>query len=370
MGSRVRVLACGLVLAGTAIGTALAGGVAQTRQAILAPPTYALQPWQSETDNLVPARGTIALNGRPISGAYVRVDSYLLPKPTDANGHFTYLLDQTLLGRHVVTVTDAAGAKAAGQPLTDAERTALLASHAAFTVAYALKDLKVSRDGAGHPVVTGRLVDARGATPPPVGLLTYQLTGTVTDSNGNPVVGAQVSTRTEDRDYWTVSTVTNAKGFYTSLFTASAESPGNPVPFTVRVSKGDYVYQFLPQEVVNFQRLQSARLDIRLPPSGYAMAIPRPASYPGAVYVGIVAGVSQADRVVRPVSTTWLDSSGGFEMVLPQRLAGRTVALWEARLNLFSRREATPGGPIDLVSWPTALPSDAPRQLVQIQLKG
>jgi hypothetical protein len=363
------VLGLALLLGGAVLGTALAGGVAQTRQAIVAPPTYSLQPWQAQTDNLVPAQGTVVLNGTPISGAYVRVDSYAIPKPTDANGHFTYLLDRTLLGRHVVTVTDATVAKAAGRPLTDAERAQLLASHAAITVAYAVKDLKVSRDSAGHPVVTGRLVDGRGSVPPPVGLLTYQLTGTVTDSNGNPVVGAQVSTRTQDRDYWTVSTVTNSKGFYSSLFTASAEAPGNPVPFTVRVSKGDSIYQFLPEEVVNFQRLESARLDIRLPPSGYAMAIPRPGSYPGAIYVGVVPGVSDGGRVVRPVSATWLDSSGGFKMVLPARLSGHTVALWEARLNLFSRQEATPGGPIDLVGWPTALPSDAPRQLLQIQLK-
>ena len=368
MASRVRLAAVALALAAVAVGSALAGGAAQTRQAIVAPPVYSIQPWTAATDNLVSAQGTVVLNGTPISGAFVRVDSYALPKPTDAQGHFTYLLDQTLLGRHVVMVTDASTAKAAGRPLTDAERAQLLASHAAISVAYALKDLKVSRDSAGRPVVTGRLVDGRGVPPPPVGLLTYQLTGTVTDSNGNPVAGAQVSTRTQDRDYWTVSTVTNAKGFYTSLFTASAESPGNPVPFTVRVSKGDDVYQFLPQEAVNFQRLQSARLDIRLPPSGYAMAIPRPASYPGAIYTGIVPGVTDGNQVVRPVSATWLDSKGAFEMVLPARLAGKTVALWEAKLNLFSRQEAKPGGPIDLAGWPTALPSDAPRQLVQITL--
>jgi hypothetical protein len=364
----LRFAALGLVLAATAAASALASGTAQTRQAIVAPPVFSIQPWTADTDNLVPARGAVVLNGAPVAGAYVRVDNYAVPHPTDAQGHFTYLLDHTLLGRHVVTVSDASNARAAGQPLTDAERTQLLASHVAITVAYAVDGLKVSRDPAGRPVITGRLVDGRGTPPPRVGLFTYQLTGTVTDSSGNPVVGAQVSTRTQDRDYWTVSTVTNAKGFYTSLFTASAESPGNPVPFTVRVSKGDNVYQLLPEEVVNFQRLQSARLDIRLPPSGYAMAIPRSVSYPGAVYTGVVPGVTDGNDVVRPVSATWLDPSGEFKMVLPARLAGKTVAMWQAKLSLFSRAQATPGGPIDLADWPTALPSDAPRQLLQIKL--
>ena len=139
-----------------------------------------------------------------------------------------------------------------------------------------MRDLKVSRNGAGDPVVSGRLEKTDTTGPPAVGLLTYQLTGTITDSNGKPVEGAQVSTRTLDRDYWTVSTASDSTGHYDSLFTASAEVSGNPVPFTVRVSKGDSVYQFLSQEFVNFQRLKSARLDIRLLPTGYAFALPVP----------------------------------------------------------------------------------------------
>jgi hypothetical protein len=358
-----------LGLAGGAL-RASAEGNAVARQAIVAPPTFALQAWNANTDNLIRAQGTIELNGTPVSGALVRVDNYELSRPTDVNGHFVYLVDQTLLGRHVVTVSDLTNAKVGGRPLTDADRSALSASRAAITVAYAVKDLKVSRDGAGHPVITGRLVDGTGAPPPLVGLLTYQLTGTVTGADGKPVAGAQVSTRTLDRDYWTVSTVTDSKGFYSSLFTASAEAPGNPVPFTVRVSKGDLAYQFLPQEFVYFQRLKSARLNIRLPPRGYAMGLPMPHSYPGAIYTGTVVGVTHGDTVVRPLSTTWLDRAGRFQIILPQKLAGQPVALWEGKLNIFSRHEAKAGATIDLVEWPKELAREVPRNLVQIQLKG
>ena len=38
------------------------------------------------------------------------------------------------------------------------------------------------------------------------------------------------------------------------------------------------IYQFQSQEFVNFQRLKSPRLDIRLPPRGYALALPHPRS--------------------------------------------------------------------------------------------
>ena len=349
-------------------GGALAGGNTQARVAIIAPPAYAVQAWSPDTDNLVRSQGTIELNGTPVSGVRVRVDNYDLPAPTDAQGHFVYLLDATLLARHVVTVTDATNGKASGQPLSSAERSQLATSLAAINVAYGVRDLKLSRDGAGHPVVSGRLVNSTGGPPPVVGLLTYQLTGTVTDANGKPVAGAQVSTRTLDRDYWTVSTMTDAQGHYSSLFTASAELPGNPVPFTVRVSKGDVVYQFLPQEFVNFQRLQSARMDVRLPPRGYAMALPRPQSYAGALYDGIVAGVTAGGKPVRPVSATWPDRSGRFQITLPKPLAGKTVAIWEGKLNLFSHAEAKPGGTIGLTDWPATLPREAPRDLVSVHL--
>src|SRR5205814_196230 len=146
VGSRLLALAVLALLA--VAGSASAGESAQSRQAIVAPPTYPLQAWNADTDNLVPAQGTIQLNGSPVSGVRVRVDNYDLPRPTDANGHFVYLVDQTLLARHVVTVTDASGGKVGGQALTAGQQSTLKASRAAISVAYGIKDVKVSRDGA------------------------------------------------------------------------------------------------------------------------------------------------------------------------------------------------------------------------------
>ena len=352
-----------------ALQSATAGGNLQPTTGIVVPPTFTLREWNADTDNLVPAQGTVVVNGKPVSGVRVRVDSYNVPSPTDKAGHFVYLADGTLLQRHVVTVSDASGGKVNGRPLSSAEQSALTATHASIDVAYAVDDLKVSRNGAGDPVVSGRLAKTDGDGPPAVGLLTYQLTGTITDSNGKPVQGAQVSTRTLDRDYWTVSTLSEANGHYSSLFTASAEVSGNPVPFTVRVSKGDTIYQFLPQEFVNFQRLKSARLDIQLPPAGYAFALPRPVSYPGALYTGTVAGVTSGKSAIRPLSATWPDKTGRFSITLSKKMIGKTVSIWEGTVTLFSVAEAKPGGPIDLQNWPGSVPTGAPRDLAGVTLK-
>jgi hypothetical protein len=355
--------------AGSVALSASAGRSLQPTTGIVAPPPFTLTKWNPDTDNLVPAQGTVMSNGSPVAGARVRVDNYDVPGATDKAGHFVYLADATLLQRHVVTITDASYAKVAGQALSSAAQSALMASQASINVAYAVHNLKVSRNGAGDPVVSGQITKTDGSGPPAVGLLTYQLTGTITDSNGKPVSGAQVSTRTLDRDYWTVSTESDSSGRYDSLFTASAEVAGNPVPFTVRVSKGETVYQFLPQEFVDFQRLKSARLDIRLPPTGYAFALPTPHSYPGALYAGTVVGVTSGTSSIRPVSAMWPDRSGRFTITLPKNLAGKTVSIWEGKLNLFSVAEAKPGGPVDLQGWPSTLPSSVPRGLATVTLK-
>jgi hypothetical protein len=137
----------------------------------------------------------------------------------------------------------------------------------------------------------------------------------------------------------------------------------------VRISKGVLVYQFLSQEVVYFKRLQSARMDVRLPPIGFAMALPRPQSYAGAVYTGVVVGATAGGNPVRPVAATWPDRSGRFSLTLPKRLAGKTVSIWEGRVNLFSGHGASPGGAIDLTEWPATVPPTAPRDLVRVELK-
>ena len=358
-------VAVGLVVALSASETFARG---ERNRVTITAPTLAISQWQSSTDNLVTVHGTIRLGGRPVAGVRLRVDGYELSAATDANGGFTSLVDQTLLARHLITVADSSQAQIGGAPLGQSERRSVDAAQGSISVLYPIRMLHISRDRAGRPVIEGRLGTAGSPAPPSVALYSYKLAGTVRDADGKPVVGARVSTRTVDRDYWTVSTPTNAQGRYTSLFTASSEQAGNPVPFTVRVSVGDLVYGFLPDEFVRFQRLKSANLDIRLPPRGYPMALPLPQSFAGEIDEGITVGVSADGAIVRPVHLQWLDKHGGFRMVLPRALAGLRVTLWEAKLDLFSRVPARAGGPVDLRDWPTQVPGHAPHSLVTVRL--
>jgi hypothetical protein len=332
-------------------------------------PMLTLAGWQADSDNLRPVRGTIAINGLPVTGVRLRVDGYQLPFRSDRDGRFTYLVDATRLARHVVTVADATGGRTNGVALSRGAQRAMVSVSGSIDVAYAIHDLRVGRNSAGQPTVEGRIADASGTPPPTVVLYSYELVGHVVDSRGRPVVGARVSTRTVDRDYWTVSSATKADGSFESLFTASSGQGGNPVPMTLRVAVGDLLYSYLPREFVAFQRLQSASLEVRLPPRGYPMALPVPRSYPGAIYEGVVVGASVGGTVVRPVRVMWPDASGRFTLVLPRRFAGRTVSLWEDKLQLFSRVASRAGGSVDLRDWPSQLPQDAPRDVARAHLK-
>jgi hypothetical protein len=345
-----------------------AAGAAPPSQAVITTPGYKpVVAWTPQTDNRTSGTGTVLLGGAPVAGVRLSVDGYLLPFATDAAGRFTYRVDDTLIGRHPITVFDASKATRNGQPLTAAERNALASAAGAATVAYPLVGLATSRSGNGDPVVTGR-VAAGAAGLPPVALYTYRLSGTVLDADGHPVEGALVSTRTRDRDYWTLSGPTDRFGHFESLFTASSETGENPVGMTVRVALGDRVYSFLSEEYVWFQRLQSASVTIRLPPDGYAFVLPVATSYPGAVYRGLVVGAAVDGRPLKPVAATWPAADGSFRIVLPQRFAGKTVTLWEGTFDLFSTRRAQPGGSIGLQSWPTSLGPGVPQGLAAVRL--
>jgi hypothetical protein len=360
----VALSACSLTLVPGAVATTTVTG-----GAIVPPPMLALEQWTSNTANLAPVTGVVEWDGKPVVGAQVRVDEYVIPKATNAAGQFTYLVDDTLLERHIVSIADSSNATVGGAPLTDAEQSTLATLKSAITVGYPVSDLRVTKNPAGDPVVSGTIVDAAKLPPPHVALATYALSGTVTDSTGKPVAGAQVSTRTVDRDYWTVSTTTDATGHYTSLFSASDEENDDPVPLTIRVTDGSDIYQFLPAEYVYFTPLESATLNLQLPPSGFPMALPLAKSFPGALYRGTVVGAETANgHVIRPLKTTWTDASGHFSMTLPHSFAGKTVSLWEGTLDLFSVKPATPGGPVDLRNWPRVVAPSLAQGVARVRL--
>lgn len=365
----VAVAATALTAVGLLTASAF-GAAAASGPAIELPAPFTLKVWQPTSDNVYQAKGRLLFDGRPVAGARMRVDLYTLDTPTDRNGAFTYPVDATLAAVHRVSVGNADAAKIDGKAPTQSQRNALLENaNGVITVAFGITGLKAEKQKNGTFLVTGRVAYADGKTPPPpVTIYTYQLSGTITDATGQPVTDAIVSTRTLDRSFWTISQPSDARGRYTSLFTASAEQPGNPVPLDIRVAKGDDIYEFLAGEHVTFQRLQSARMDIQLPPAGFAMALPVAHSFPGAVYEGLVVGVASGAKVVDPVSAIWPTKDGRFSLTLPASLGGRKISLWERRSRVFLTTAAKPGAAIEKDVWPARVPVDAEAGVASLTL--
>ena len=103
-----------------------------------------------------------------------------------------------------------------------------------------------------------------------------------------------------------------------------------------------------------FKRLASSNLDLRLPASGTTMALPTAVTTPGAIYRGLLVGVSGPNGVVKPVSATWPDALGRFTLVLPGSVKGSTLRFWQSDFQSFTTG-AAPGGPVVLATWPTKL---------------
>ncbi len=317
---------------------------------------HVVRPWLANSSNTADAVGRVFYGTKPVAGARVQVGGYTVPQATAKDGTFHYAADITLPGRHVVTVTDVAGTTIAGHALSAAERSAVQGLQSGFSVGYAIDGLTQHRQKDGTILVTGRVHDSSGTAPPPVVLYTYQLSGTVVDAAGKSVEGAIVVTRTGDRDFWTFSSPSNAQGQYVSFFSAADEQGNDPVPMSVQVAVGQSSYGGATGTIFTFKRLRSSTLNLQLPATPpKPLADATSTSYAGAIYQGLVVGVNVGGHVIKPVSERWPDARGRFAMVLPASARGKTLHFWQNRRQSFSRVPASPGGPVDLGTWPAQL---------------
>jgi hypothetical protein len=178
-----------------------------------------------------------------------------------------------------------------------------------------------------------------------------------------------VITRTGDRDFWTFSEPSDANGKYQSFFTASDEQGADPVPMAVGVAYQDTSYGGVTGQTVNFKRLKSATLDVKLPATATGqMKFSDATSFTGAIYEGLLIGVSHGVSTVRPLSATWPDGRGRFRIVVPASMRGKTVSFWMDRRQVFSRAVATPGGPVSPGIFPSSPRPQAPQGLLRIRL--
>jgi PQQ-dependent dehydrogenase (methanol/ethanol family) len=323
--------------------------------------------WQAASSNEASVAGRLLLGGKPVAGARLGVDRYVSGSVTDAQGGFSLSVDKTLPRRHPVSVVDASRARVGGRALTAAEQAALRGVSAGISVAYRLVDLQARVQKNGTVAVSGRAVRADGGPAPGVVLLSYRLAGTVTDASGRPVPGATVVTRTTDRDFWTFSLPSNASGRYVSFFSASDEQGSDPVQLNVQVAVGQRSYT-AGFTNVDFKRLRSAIMDVKLPASGLALPLPKSSPEAGAVYRGLIVGVLSPRGVLKPLSVSWPDARGRFSLVLPHLARGTTLRFWESNLETFSVVEARPGGPANADTMPSRLTPRTPSGIASVRV--
>src|SRR5947207_7021889 len=108
-------------------------------------------------------------------------------------------------------------------------------------------------------------------------------------------------------------------------------------------------------------------MDIQLK-AGTAYTIAKPNSFPGAIYQGPAVGVATGGHVIKPVAAHWPDAKGRFSMTLPSSVRGKTIGFWQSERLFFSTFTATPGGKVDLTSWPSKLGRGTPSHLATLSV--
>jgi hypothetical protein len=339
---------------------------------IATPQGLTIKAWDPNSSNTQSIQAKVVLAGKPVAGVAVSVNGWVAPV-TDKNGMFTYPIDNTMPDRRVAKVVSVKGATIDGKPLTAAQAGAVLAAKGGISMGYALTDLAAKPGSNGTVVVTGRLTFGQNQAPIPVGLYSYLLKGRVTYADGRPAAGAVVTTRTNDHKFWTYSTPAGPDGRYAAFLVAADQEGSDPVPMTVGVAVGQDAYAEPLNDFINFAELKSASLDIQLPAAAGAplpKASLNPQTIPGAIYEGLLVGVYGHGRAIAPVSATWPDANGRFQLVLPKSARGLVVRFWEADRQWFTTSTPKPGGPVDLSVYPKAIPTEAPQGIATLKLPG
>jgi hypothetical protein len=334
---------------------------------IVAAAPVVVQPWNPNTSNVQTQAARVLWNNEPVVGARVLVGPYPVPQATGKNGSFTYDIDDTVADRDVIRVSSLAKATVNGRRLTAGQRKSIMRATGGFTSAYGISGLHARVRKNGSVLVTGRAADSAHNGPPGVHLLSYTLSGRVTDASGDPVKGAVVVTRTQDRQYWTRSNPTNANGYYSSFFPASDQTDANPVPISVGVALGNVSYGGTLGTNINFARLKSSVLNIQLG-NGTSYNISTPEPYTSSIQSGLTVGVTVGDKVVKPVSAHWPKRNGDFSLVLPSSVRGHTVSFFQSQVQVPSRFPTSPGGAMDMKFYKGFIGPTVPRNLAPLAI--
>ena len=346
----------------------VAATVAATGKArIAAASPVVVQPWNPNTSNVQTVSARLLWNNQPVVGAHVLVGQFPVPRATDKNGSFSYDLDTTQAARHPIRVSSVAGATVSGKALTPGQKRTIMGAAGGFAAYYGITGVHATVRQDGSVLVTGKTSDSSHTAPPPVHLVTYTLRGRVTDAEGKPVQGAIVVTRTQDRNYWTRSDPTNAQGYYTSFFPASDQTDDNPVSMAVGVALGNVSYGGTLGVNTNFARLQSSVMNVQLG-SGTSFTISPPTAYNTVVLDGLTIGVRTGGKVIRPLSAHWPTKRGKFSLVLPSSVRGKVVSFFENQFHTTSRFLTSPGGRVDLKSYPRRIAGTIPRDLARVTI--
>jgi hypothetical protein len=150
------------------------------------------------------------------------------------------------------------------------------------------------------------------------------------------------------------------------LCSASDETGSDPLPLSVRVALGGTNYDGVTGTNTDFARLRSSTMDIQRLALGYTLSKTMPT--PGAIYQGLVVGLSGPRGVIRPVAARWPDARGRFSILLPASARGVPPRFGENQHQFVSRAPVVPGGRVDLTSWPRVLGQAVPRDFALLRV--
>jgi len=324
---------------------------------------FPLKPWNVDNSQITTFSGKIMVNKKPVVNALVKYGQHTLK--TNKKGSIQLTIDQSKLKKTFVQIESLDHATVSGKSIKPQTKKALMVIKKEIEVGYPIQVTKISEQAKNPKTVKieGKLVLNTNSQLPAFTSSQYGIYGTVKDYQGHPIKNARVQITREGGEGWAFSKPSDDHGHYILYYI-----PDDDDQLNLNIKVRNTVYHLPKNKVYFFPNDTSVETNIQLPKEGETILDKPPYLVskiaPGALYSGILVGLSIDDKIQYQVTIPQND--GSFSMIVPKDIWDKHPEFYETNGKKFLTDPVSPGTKVTS----TFLPKPSPEEPNHIEANG
>lgn len=287
--------------------------------------------------------GRLTVNGKAVEGAELQI-SEKHKMETNEKGNFVLTIDTSVIKEDIVRVSNVDDATIKGKKIDEKTKEKLLTLEQSFSIHYPITVQKVEENKKDRTLVDVHLKAQTNEKEdfPNFSVEKFKISGTIKDTDGNPVEGATVNIRRDGVEGFSMSDPSNKEGKFEMYYTSKDNENHF---FSVRIPEKNLVYTLPTGKMYQFPNEFGVNIDITLPKEGTIIDDKPPTLVTtpvyGALYKGILIGANVTEGTTYDISIPNLD--GTFTLTLPKEEWEKNPTFYQILYRGFHEEELKPG---------------------------